>query len=54
MNGDGRFLDALQTTAIFLNRVARIGYLSLTGFAAQLRHQFIKLADTGGTKRVTL
>jgi hypothetical protein len=53
MYGHCRFLDTLHAAAIFLYRMVSPLHLTLTGFTAQLGHQFIELADTGRPQGMT-
>src|SRR5574338_1469110 len=46
------FLDALQAAAVLLHGMAGALDLARAGFAAQLGHQFVEVADTGGAQRM--
>ena len=51
--GNG-FFDAVNAAAVLRDRVACTLDLSRARFTAQLRHQFVDLAETGGADRVAL
>src|SRR5690349_3510982 len=52
VDGDSGFLDTDETSAVLLDRMARAGYLSGLGLAAELGHEFVELPEPGGTDRV--
>ena len=52
MDGDGGFLDPLQTSAVFLDGNPRACHLARASLAAQLGDQFIELADAGRAERM--
>ena len=54
VNSHGAFLDADQAAAVLLDRMACALDLAGAGLPAQLRDQFVELADAGGAERVAL
>jgi len=52
MDRNDGLLDALQAAAVLLDRVAGALDLAGAGFAAQLGHQFVELANAGGAQRM--